>query len=118
MATAIMANDMKSRLPDGSTMDYSHIETLQIPGLRKQARQIHISPKIQTSPLISLGVLCDYGCTITLDKQEISIQKNGKEIIKVTRNKKTGIWEVPLGTQQSENVVNNIMAQTSKSEPA
>ena len=24
------------------------------------------------------------------------------------------MWEVPLGPQQSENVVNNIMAQTSK----
>ena len=28
------------------------------------------------------------------------------------------MWEVPLGSQQSENVVNNIMAQTSKPELA
>ena len=46
------------------------------------------------------------------------IQNNGKEIIKGARNKKTGIWGVPLGTQQSENLVNNIMAQTSKPELA
>ena len=46
----------------------------------------------------------------------MSIQKNGKEIIKVTRKKKTGIWEVPLGTQQSENVVNNVLEQTYKLE--
>ena len=61
-----------------------------------------------------MGVLCDDGCTITLYKQEISIQKNGEEIIKGTRNKKTGMWDVPLGPQQSENVVDNILAQTSK----
>ena len=42
------------------------------------------------------------------------IQENGLEIIKGTRDKKTGMWEVPLGTQKPENVVNNILAQTSK----
>ena len=85
---------MTARLPDGSTMESSHIATLQLPFLIKQARQIHISPKMNTAPLISLGVLYDYGCTITLDKQEMSVHKNGQEIIKGTRNKKTGMWEV------------------------
>ena len=28
------------------------------------------------------------------------------------------MWEVPLGTQQSENLVNNILEQTSKPEPS
>ena len=90
---------MKARLPDGSTMESTHIPTIQIPGISNQARHIHILPKIQTAPLISLGVLCD-GCTITLDKQEMCIQNNGEEIIKGTINKKTGMWEVPMGSQQ------------------
>ena len=38
MAPIIMENAMKSRLPDISTMKFSHISTLQIPGLSKQAR--------------------------------------------------------------------------------
>ena len=114
MAPVIMENDMKSRLPYGSTMESTCIATLQLPGLSKQARQIHILTKIQTASLTSLGVLCDDGCTITLDKQEMPIQKNGEEIIKGTRNKKTGMWEVPLVTQQSDNVVHNIMAKNSK----
>ena len=113
MSPVIMENYMKARLTDGSTMESLHIATLNLPGLNKQARQIHILPKIQTAPLISFGVLCDYGCSITIDKQEMAIKNNGKETIKGTRNRKTGIWEVPLGTQQSENVVNNILAQTS-----
>ena len=71
MAPVIMENETKARLPDGSTMESTHIATLQLPGLSKQAIQINISPKMNTSPLISLGVLCDYGCTITLDKQEM-----------------------------------------------
>ena len=118
MSPVIMKNEVKARLPHGITMESTHISTLQLPGLNKQARQTHIFPKIQTAALISLVVLCDYGCTITIDKQEMSIQNNQEEIIKGTRNKNTGMWEVPLGPQQSKNVVNNILAQTSKPELA
>ena len=46
------------------------------------------------------------------------IHKNGEETIKETINNKTGMWEVPLGPQQSEKLVNNILAQTSKPELA
>ena len=73
---------------------------------------------MKIAPLISVGVLCDDGCTIKLDKQEMSVQKNRKEIIKVTRNKKSGMWEVPLETQQPAALINNIMAKTSKLELA
>ena len=92
MNPVIMSNKITARLPDGSTMDSSHIATLQLSGLRNQARQIHIFPKIKTAPLISLGVLCDDRFTITLDKQEMSGQKNEQEIIKGARNKKTVMW--------------------------
>ena len=92
---------MKSRLPDGSTMELTHIETLEIPSISRLARHIHIFLQMQTAPLVSLGFLCDYGCTTTIDKQEISFQNNGEEIIKETRNKKTGMLEVPLVPQQS-----------------
>ena len=64
------------------------------------------------SPLISLGLLCDDGCTIKLDKKEISVQNNVQEITKGTRNKKTGMWEVTLETQQLKAVINNILVQT------
>ena len=71
---------------------------------------------MKTDPIISLGVLCDYGCTITLDKQDMSVHKNGQEIIKGTRNNKTGMWEVPLENQQSETETNKILEQSSKPE--
>ena len=57
----IMYNEMKSRLPDGITMESPHIATLLLPGQGKVARQIHVLPIIQTAPSISLGVLCDDG---------------------------------------------------------
>ena len=63
---------------------------------------------MKTAPVISLGVLCDNGCTITLYKRYISVPKSGQEIIKGTKKKQIGIWEVPLETQQSEAVANKI----------
>ena len=69
----IMSSNTAERLLDGSTMELSHIATLHLPGLNKQARNIHIIQKIETDPLISLGVLCDDGCTITPDKQKMPV---------------------------------------------
>ena len=45
-------NEMKARLPDESTIESTHIETLQLSGIIEQVRQIHIFPKMQTAPLI------------------------------------------------------------------
>ena len=64
---------------------------------------------MKTIPLISLGVLCDDRCTTRLDTQYVYVQKNVQEIIKGTRNKQNGIWEVFLETQQSEAMANDIM---------
>ena len=69
ISPVIMENEMKVRLSDGSTVESTHIATLDLPGLRKQVRHIHIFQQMQTAPLISLGVLCYDGCTITLDKK-------------------------------------------------
>ena len=69
---------------------------------------------MKTVLLISLEVLCEDGFTVTIDKQDMSVQKNGQEIIRVTRNKQTRMWEVPLETQKSEDVRDTIMAQTLK----
>ena len=99
-APVIISNDMTSILPDGSTMESSQIAIFQLPGLSKQARQINIYPKIKTSPLISLGVLCDDRCTITLENKYTTVQKNGQQKIKRTRNKKN--WNVgssPVNTK-------------------
>ena len=114
----IISNEIIARLLYGSTMDSSQITTIQLSGISNQARKNQILPKMKISPLISLEVLCDDGLPITQDKQEISVHKNGKEIIKGTRNKKTGMWEVPLDTQQPEAAINSILAQTSKPELA
>ena len=46
-APVIITNEMTSILPYGSTMESSHISTLQLPMLRKQERQIIFSQKFK-----------------------------------------------------------------------
>ena len=51
-APIIMDNEMKARLPDGSTMESTAIATLQLTGLSSLVRQIHILTQMHTAPLI------------------------------------------------------------------
>ena len=81
MSPLIMSKEMVERILDGSTMESSHEATIQIPGLTKKSIQIQILPKMRTSPLIPLGFLCDYGCAITLEQQEMTSEKNGQQIL-------------------------------------
>ena len=106
MALVIIANDKTARIPHRSTMESPHTATHKLPGLRKQYRKNKIYQKMKASSLISLGVLCDDRCTTTLDKKYIPVQKNIQDTIKGTINKQTGMWEVPLETQQSAAVEN------------
>ena len=48
----------------------------------------------------------------------MSVQKNGQEIIKSTRNKQTGMWEVSLKIKQLESTTNKILDQKNKPELA
>ena len=85
---------MVYRLPDGGTMEYTHVATLPISGLSTEAMNIHIYPEINTSPLILLGVLCGDVCTIILDKKIMEVQNNRQKIQRGYRKKHTGMWEV------------------------
>ena len=73
---------MTAGLPDGSTMDFSHVATLQLPGLTKKAIQIIIFTETITVPLISLGfpyVMMDAPSHYTNNKPHSKIMDNKYE---------------------------------------
>ena len=43
---------------------------------------------MKIAPLISLGVLCDDGCTITLDKKDIPVHKMDNKSLKAPETRK------------------------------
>ena len=93
---------MEARLPYVITMYSTHVATLLLIGMSRESSKIHIFPEIKTSPLISLGVLCDDGCTITLYKQTMKVQNNRQQILAGYRNKHTRMWEAPFTTTQNK----------------
>ena len=74
ISPVICTHTMEERLVDGNTMDSMYVTTLPPPVLSKESRKIHISPAIKKSPLISMRILRDDGCTITLNKQTNKVQ--------------------------------------------
>ena len=55
-----------------------------------------VLPKLKSSNLISIGQLCDDGCSILLDKAKMLAFKNNKLILKGFRNKSDGLWDIPI----------------------
>ena len=70
---------MEARLTDGSNTESTYVAILPLEGLSTEARNIHNFTATNTTPIISLGVLRGDGYTITLYKQTIEVQKNGKK---------------------------------------
>ena len=96
-------------------MESTNIETLQITVLSNQASET--DPHFPKNADIPMNFIGDF-MLLWMHHHTIpkKIQKNGEEIIKGDIKQKTGMWEVPQGPQQSKNLVNNILAQTSKLE--
>jgi hypothetical protein len=92
-------------LPDGTIMTSSHVATLDITGLPKEATECHIFPTLLTGSLLSIGKLCDFGCEATFSASEVTIKLNNKIIMTGTRTGKTGLWEIPL---QSTKIAANL----------
>ena len=65
-------------------------------GLSDHAKKAHISDRLQSASLITLGQLFDDDCVAILDKNEINIIKVKTLILKGHRNKTDGLWDIPI----------------------
>ena len=89
------------RQPDGTTFKSVSKGEIKInPKLPKQARVAHGFKDLKTN-LISMGQLCDQGCTAMFDKEKCIIKHNNNQVIKGIRNHNNGLWYIPLtGTKE------------------
>ena len=69
----------------------------------------YIHPSLQSASLISIGQLCDDGCTAIFDKTKLEVKKNNRIIIKGQRNYDDGLWDISLGTQPKTNNIDAIV---------
>ena len=92
-----MTTPITVSLPNGdclrSTTDAC---SLALPQLPAEARDAHILPGLTHSSLVSIGKLCDAGCTATFDANQVVVCHADKFLLRGTRDRRTGLWRIPL----------------------
>ena len=90
----ILQNGPKAVLPNNTTIAASAQGDLPLhPCLTPKAL---IYPHLKSESLLSIGQLCDDGCTSVFDKEKLNIYKQKKLILKGNRNKQDSLWDVPF----------------------
>ena len=79
---------------------------LNIPHLPHAARQAHMFDELASGSLLSIGQLCDAGCTAWFDKKKLYIFYQGKIIMQGTRQRnKLWTMDEPITQHHSLNSV-------------
>ena len=91
-------------LPDKSTISASQIGLLPNSKLSEIGRRVKILPQLRSASLISVGKLCDDGCTVHFDNNKMQVHKNDQIIMSGIRNHEDGLYDIPIAkVQVSEN---------------
>jgi hypothetical protein len=83
-------------MPNSTTIQSSHPCNFLLTGLPPQARQAHILPGLVHNSLISVGKLCDNGCSITFTHYQVTVTKNKECVMRGSREPKSRLWRVNL----------------------
>jgi hypothetical protein len=83
-------------MPNGTTIQSSHTCNLLLTDLPPKARQAHILPGLVHNSLISVGQLCDNGCSVTFTQDQVTVSKNGKCVMYGARDPRSRLWRVDL----------------------
>ena len=88
----IATNPIAIRQPDGSIMTSTHEGELDIPQLPKKARRAHRVPNLANHSLISIGQLCDAGCTVAFTASDANVSYKGQTVLTAKRTPHTQLW--------------------------
>jgi hypothetical protein len=83
-------------MPNGTTIQSSHTCKLLLTELPPQARQAHILPGLVHNSLISVGQLCDNGCSVTFTQDQVTVSKSKRCFMYGSRDQKSRLWRVDL----------------------
>ena len=85
-------------LPDTSTLTATKQGNLPIQQLSSAAKKTAVFDNLQSS-LISLGQLCDDGCTVVLTKKNLIAAKDKNIILQGHRSTSgDGLWDIPISS--------------------
>ena len=86
-------------LPNKEVIHSSFSGHLPLQGLTSKATETHIFNELQSASLISVGKLCNDGCTVTFNKEKMQATKNNTLILQGDRNPSDGLWDIKLPCQ-------------------
>ena len=89
-----ISNGPKAILPDSSVIDAHKQGHLRLPDLSPNASKAYVFKDLTSASLLSVGQLCDDGCTVTFSAHDVKAFKNGKEVIHGSRNYQDRLWDV------------------------
>jgi hypothetical protein len=81
---------------NGTDIQSSHTCNLLPTDLPHQARQAHILTGLVHNSLISVGQVCDNECSVTFTKDQVTVSRNGKEVMYGSRDPESRLWRVNL----------------------
>ena len=85
-----------AQLPDGGTIHSMHTSSLNLPLLPAAAREAHIFPFLASGSLISIGLLCDHGCTTLFNACTVTVKYNDCIVLTGTRLLITRLWNLDV----------------------
>jgi hypothetical protein len=91
--------------PNGTMIQSSHTCDLLLTDLPPQARKAHILPGLVHNSLISVGQLCDNGCSVTFTQEKVTVLRNGKCVMYGSRDPISRLWRVDLKQKFETNQV-------------
>jgi hypothetical protein len=91
-------------MPNGTTIQSSHTCNLLLTDLPHQARQAHILPGLLDNSLISVGQFCDNEYSLTFTHDQVTVSRNGKEVMYVSQYPKSRLWRVNLNQKMKPDI--------------
>jgi hypothetical protein len=83
-------------MPNGTTIQSSHTCNLLLADLPHQAQQAHILPRLVHNSLISVDKLCDNECSVTFTQDQVTVSRNGNDVMYRSQDPKSRLWRVNL----------------------
>ena len=99
-----ITNGQSVSVPNGETISPDERGYLNLPHVSSHAKSTTIFPKLQQS-LISVGQLCDDGCTATFSKNYVIVKQGHKTVMTGSRNISDGLWDLSFPINQTMNYI-------------
>jgi hypothetical protein len=82
-------------LPDGKSIQSTHVCDIHIPGL-PTVLVGHIVPPLSIASLIGIRPLCKAECTVTFDNEKCKVFYNRKVILMGLKDPSMDLWMLPI----------------------